>query len=182
MRALLIIDYTNDFVATDGALTTGSVGQALEHPIIDLANSFLDHGDAVILPTDLHQENDPYHPETALYPPHNLAKTWGRELYGQLADWYATHQNDSHVHFMDKNRYSAFANTGLDSYLRQRQITDLHLAGVCTDICVLHTAVDAYDLDYDLTVHRTAVASFDPTGHAWALNHFEHAMGATIVD
>lgn len=30
MRALLSIDYTKDFVATDGKLTTGEAGQAIE--------------------------------------------------------------------------------------------------------------------------------------------------------
>ena len=34
MRALLSIDYTNDFVATDGKLTTGEAGQAIEQKII----------------------------------------------------------------------------------------------------------------------------------------------------
>ena len=30
MKALISIDYTNDFVATDGKLTTGAAGQAIE--------------------------------------------------------------------------------------------------------------------------------------------------------
>ena len=30
----------------------------------------------------------------------------------------------------------------------ERGITELCLTGVCTDICVLHTAVDAYNLGY----------------------------------
>ncbi|MYV04721.1 MULTISPECIES: cysteine hydrolase family protein [Furfurilactobacillus] len=180
-QALLIIDYTNDFVATKGALTTGKPGQNIESNILTLAQQFLQNGDYVILPTDLHDGVDPYHPETKLFPPHNLKDTWGRELYGELASWYQSHKDDDHVYYFDKNRYSAFANTNLDNFLRSRRITNLHLAGVCTDICVLHTAVDAYNLDYQLTIHKDAVASFDPVGHAWALKHFENTLGATIV-
>ncbi|HAT53755.1 MAG TPA: isochorismatase [Lactobacillus sp.] len=180
-RALLIIDYTNDFVADKGALTTGLPGQQIEGHIIELANQFLSAGDYVILPTDLHDGVDPYHPETKLFPPHNLKDTWGRELYGKLQSWYREHRDNDHVYFFDKNRYSAFANTNLDNYLRSRKITDLHLTGVCTDICVLHTAVDAYNHDYQLTIHKNAVASFDQTGHKWALNHFKTTLGATIM-
>jgi len=65
--------------------------------------------------------------------------------------------------------------------LRERGITELHLIGVCTDICVLHTAVDAYNKGFDIVIHKNAVASFNQAGHEWALNHFEHTLGATII-
>ena len=32
---------------------------------------------------DLHFEEDPYHPETKLFPPHNIEGTSGRHLYGR---------------------------------------------------------------------------------------------------
>ena len=33
---------------------------------------------------DLHFEEDPYHPETKLFPPHNIEGTSGRHLYGEV--------------------------------------------------------------------------------------------------
>ena len=81
----------------------------------------------------------------------------------------------------DKTRYSSFAGTDLDLRLRERHVDTLHLVGVCTDICVLHTAVDAYNLGYQLVIHENAVASFDAAGHDWALRHFKNTLGATIV-
>jgi len=65
--------------------------------------------------------------------------------------------------------------------LREREITELHLIGVCTDICVLHTAVDAYNKGFEIVIHKNAVASFNQTGHEWALSHFEQTLGATII-
>ena len=59
---------------------------------------------------------------------------------------------------MDKRHYSAFSGTDLDIRLRERGITELCLTGVCTDICVLHTAVDAYNLGYQLMIPERAVA------------------------
>ena len=90
-KALIVIDYSNDFVATDGALTVGRPGQALEGKILDLANDFLKEKDPVVFAIDVHKENDPYHPETKLFPPHNLLGSKGRDLYGKLADFYAKH-------------------------------------------------------------------------------------------
>ena len=182
MKALLIIDYTNDFVATDGALTAGEPAQALAPRLVALAEEFLANGDAVIFPTDLHEPNDPFHPETKLYPTHNVANTPGREFYGPVADWVAANQTHPNLWIYPKNRYSSFANTDLDNYLRSRHITDLHLTGVVTDICVLHTAVDAYNLNYGITVHADGVASFNPAGHEWALNHFKNVLNANVVD
>ena len=55
---------------------------------------------------------------------------------------------------MDKTRYSAFAGTDLEMKLRERGIEEVHLVGVCTDICVLHTAVDAYNKGFKIVVYE----------------------------
>ena len=81
-----------------------------------------------------------------------------------------------------KTRYSAFAGTDLELKLRERQITELHLAGLCTDICVLHTAVDAYNKGFQIVIHQNAVASFNPEGHEWALSHFKNSIGAQVAE
>ncbi|MFC6175250.1 cysteine hydrolase family protein [Companilactobacillus huachuanensis] len=180
-QALLIIDYTNDFVADKGALTCGKPGQEIEAEIIHLAEKMHKNGDWVLLPTDVHKPNDLYHPETKLFPTHNVRGTWGRELYGGLKEWFDVNNDDEHVRLFDKTRYSAFAGTDLDIKLRERKIDTLHLVGVCTDICVLHTAVDAYNLNYHIVVHEKAVASFNQAGHDWALEHFKNSLGAEII-
>jgi nicotinamidase-related amidase len=180
-RALIVIDYTCDFVASDGALTCGEPGQRIEDAIVRLTEAFIANGDYVVFAVDVHYSADPYHPETKLFPPHNIAGTAGRELYGRLAAVYEAHRHADNVYWMDKTRYSAFAGTDLELRLRARGITELHLAGVCTDICVLHTAVDGYNKGFALTIHENAVASFDPQGHEWALRHFRNTLGATVV-
>jgi len=180
-RALINIDYTYDFVAADGALTCGEPGQVLEGRIVELTKEFIDNGDYVVFGIDVHKENDPFHPETKLFPPHNLEGTAGRKLYGALEELYQANKQAANVHWMDKTRYSAFAGTDLEIQLRARGITELHLVGVCTDICVLHTAVDAYNKGFEIIVHEDGVASFDAEGHKWALRHFKGTLGAKVV-
>lgn len=180
-RALINIDYTVDFVATDGALTCGEPGQLLEHANVELTKEFIRNGDFTVFAIDVHEEADVYHPETKLFPPHNIRNTEGRDLYGTLKPLYEANKEQDHVYYMDKPRYSAFAGTDLELKLRERGITELHLIGVCTDICVLHTAVDAYNKGFDIVIHKDAVASFNQAGHEWALGHFEHTLGATII-
>lgn len=177
-KALLVVDYTVDFVADDGALTVGKPGQEIEEKICGLVEEFINGGHFTVFPVDLHEQDDELHPETKLFPPHNIRGTAGRNLYGKLADVYEKHQD--RIVWMDKTRYSAFAGTNLELMLAERGIQELHIVGVCTDICVLHTATDAYNKGYNIVVHEEAVASFDPEGHAWALRHFKNTLGAQV--
>lgn len=178
-KALMVIDYTVDFVAKDGALTCGDPGIALEKYITELTTTFLDEGHFVVMPVDVHDIDDSYHPETKQFPPHNIRGTAGRDLFGTLQQLYDGRKEE--IHWMDKTRFSAFAGTDLELLLRSRQIIELHLVGVCTDICILHTAVDAYNRGFNIVIHEKGVASFDSAGHEWALCHFEKTLGATII-
>lgn len=182
-EALILIDYTYDFVAPDGKLTAGAPAQAIDKNLAAAVDETLKAGGMVFAVNDLHLENDESHPETALFPPHNLLGSPGREIYGKTAEKLREYQclENKQIFYMDKFRYSAFAGTALDILLRQNHIQKLELAGVCTDICVLHTAISAYNLGYEVTVHSDRVASFNAEGHKWALEHFKSSLGFTVV-
>lgn len=180
-KALISIDYTNDFVATDGKLTTGAAGQAIEQKLVEFTKDFIEAGNYTVFTIDAHDPNDAYHPENKLFLPHNVIGTTGRNLYGSLNSLYEKNKDAATVYWIDKRHYSAFSGTDLDIRLREREITDLYLTGVCTDICVLHTAVDAYNLGYQLHIVKDAVASFDEVGHNWALTHFQNTLGAELL-
>lgn len=182
MKALISVDYTNDFVADEGHLTAGKPAQAIETAIYELTKKFIDNDDAVFFTIDLHDLADNYHPESKLFPPHNLRGTNGRLLYGKLGDYYQEIKNLTNVFWLDKRHYSAFSGTDLDIRLRERKITDLTICGVLTDICVLHTAIDAYNLGYQITISKSAVASLDESAKLFALNHFTNVLGAKVID
>lgn len=180
-KALLNVDYTNDFVAEKGALTSGIPAQNLEEYIVKLTKEFHEKGDYIAFLIDLHFKGDALHPESTLFPPHNIEGTEGRDLYGELEMLYQEIQESPHVEYFDKTRYSAFAGTNLELKLRERNIEEIHLVGVCTDICVLHTAVDAYNKGFKIVVHEQGVASFNQAGHDWALEHFEHTLNGKVI-
>ena len=179
MKALINIDYTFDFI--EGNLPCGEPGKKIENNISSITEEFISSGDYTVFAVDIHKLNDPFHPESKLFPPHNIEGTDGRHLYGSLQVVYEKNQNLPNVYWMDKTRYSAFAGTDLHIKLQERSIKDLYLAGVCTDICILHTAIDAYNLGYSLHIYRDATATFNEKGHVWALEHFQNVLGATII-
>lgn len=79
-KALINIDYTNDFVAEDGALTCGKSGQVLEKKITELTQAFIANGHFTVFAIDVHDKGNLHHPETKLFPPHNIRNTEGRNL------------------------------------------------------------------------------------------------------
>lgn len=83
MKALIVIDFTKDFVT--GSLPVGQPAVEIDETIAAVTEAYCKNKHEVIMAVDLHEENDPYHPETALFPPHNIRNTEGRQLYGRLA-------------------------------------------------------------------------------------------------
>ena len=179
-KALIIVDYSNDFIADSGKLTCGGAGQAIEGYLVERIKHYHEANENIFFMMDLHYENDPTHPESKSFPPHNIIGTKGRDLYGQVGAIYQDIKHDNHVFFIDKRRYDSFFGTPLDTLLRERKIDTLEIVGVCTDICVLHTAATAYNLNYQLIIPKDGVASFNSQGHEWALTHFKDTLGATV--
>ena len=100
MKALISIDYTYDFVATDGKLTTGEYGQQIEEALVKVTKDFIENDDFVVFAIDGHDKKDHYHPENKLFPPHNLIGTHGRDLYGKLADLYKQNKSKETLYWL----------------------------------------------------------------------------------
>ena len=80
-----------------------------------------------------------------------------------------------------KRRYSAFYETNLEERLAALGPEKVIICGVCTDICVMHTAADARNRDYAVEVPVDCVATFDADAHTFALQHMERILGAKLV-
>jgi nicotinamidase-related amidase len=179
-NALIIIDFVYDFVADDGKLTCGKPAQEIDDFIASRVEKAAKNGDFIVVASDCHAPNDTFSPEHRLFPPHCVDGTPGAAPFGQTGRAIKALPPEQTL-YIDKLRYSAFAGTNLDMKLRERDVTQVYLTGVCSDICVLHTAVDAYNLGYKIHVYEKGVASFNAEGHRFALSHFKNTLGADIL-
>ncbi|MCL6445535.1 MAG: cysteine hydrolase [Alicyclobacillus sp.] len=183
-KALLVIDMSNDFIARDGSLNCGEAGLAIVPYCVDLLRTFLNEGQVVLDARDLHDPDD-YEIATGLFPPHNMRGTPGRDLIPDLAgplaerpEWWIE---------IPKKHYNAGYRTNLFEILDEREIDEVHMIGVCTDICVRYTANALYEWktserpNLRIVIHRQGVASFNPEGHRDSLQHFEGAFGFSVV-
>jgi nicotinamidase/pyrazinamidase len=180
MDALIIIDVQNDF-CPGGALAVAE-GDA----IIPRINAMMDAASVRVLTQDWHPENHmsfaanhpgaapfsltqmPYGPQV-LWPTHCVIGTGGAAFHANLrtdpADMIIRKgfrpQIDSYSAFFENDRKTP---TGLDGYLRSRDVTTLTLAGLATDYCVAYSALDAARLGYAVTVDLAACRAIDLEG------------------
>ena len=174
-KALLLIDYIHDFVDDDGALTVGKPAQDIRENI-ERAIMKLEGGDLLVVANDCHNWDEP-HPEKKLFPPHALAGTKGGHTVVKDVIEKAVVPSVT----LNKTRYSAFYRTGLADMLRASGMGQLYVAGVCSDICVLHSAIEAYNEGFDTVILGDCVASFNAQGHEFALEHFKNVLGFNII-
>ena len=182
-KALILNDYTNDLIHSGGVLFTGKGAQDIQPAVCDYLRRFAENGDYIAVCIDTHDPADRLHPEASLFPPHNLRGTWGNELYGEAGALIRKLEEEypAQITEIRKNRYSSFAGTRLDLWLRERGIREVTIGGVCTDMCVLHTAVDAFSRGFRITVPRAICFTPNEAGAEFVFAHLSGCMGVEVV-
>ena len=151
-RAVVVIDMLNDFVT--GALANPA-GEEITPGIAALLDHAREQGWMVVFANDAHLPGD-Y--EEKVWGPHALAGTPGAAVIPELEP------QPSDV-ILPKRFYSSFFETGLASLLRQNGVEEVILTGQHTNICVRHTASDAFVNGFEITVPGDAVAMFRLPDH-----------------
>ncbi len=166
MEALLVIDMLNEFVS--GKMKCDGAAGIIQN-ISALAEHFRRMGFPVIYLCDTHYPG--VDKELELWGEHAIAGTWGAEIVEGLKP----RERDFVVR---KRRYSGFFQTDLDLLLRELKIDRVVLTGMDTNICVRHTAADAFFRGYRIAVARDAVASWDEGENEKGIKYIEEIYGA----
>jgi nicotinamidase/pyrazinamidase len=176
-RALLIIDFQNDFTA-GGALAVPD-GDAIAGRVNELLSS--GDFDLVVATRDWHPaDHGSFREQGGPWPPHCVQGTRGAELHASLppeaVDAVVDAGYEPHL-----EGYSGFEETDLASVLREHEIDDVTVVGLATDYCVKHTAADALAQGFRVTVDRGGIRGIDvePGDSERALQELQ-AAGASI--
>lgn len=174
-KVLLVIDMLKDFVAPDGALTCGEAARGIVPFVADQVKEFMAANLPVIFIMDAH---DPEDLEFQRFPRHCVFGTPGAELIDELR---ALTEEYPFAIKVPKTRYSGFFRTNLSNILSDLEPKEVHVVGVCTNICVLYTVEELANRDYRTIVHQNGVASFDQEAHRWALAQMKSVLGAEVI-
>jgi nicotinamidase-related amidase len=166
--ALLLIDVMTDFDFKDGAVLADQAASIAKN-WASLKSHCAEYGIPCIYVNDNFGQwrSDFHHTvQHALATPgpgHDIAEL----LIPQPEDY-----------FVLKPRHSAFYATPLELLLSHLHATDLLIAGLTTDMCILMTAADAYVRQFSIRVPRNACAAIDQERHNTALRYMEKTLRA----
>ncbi|GAB6166893.1 bifunctional nicotinamidase/pyrazinamidase [Thermostilla marina] len=177
MRALILVDIQNDF-CPGGALPVPEGDQ-----IVPLVNRLIPCFDLVAATQDWHPADHgsffTQHPgkkpgdvvelgglSQILWPPHCIQHTKGAEFHPALDTQPIARvfqkgidrEIDSYSGFFDNGRRRA---TGLEAFLREREVEEVYVCGLATDYCVKFTALDAAELGWKTFVIADASRGVD---------------------
>lgn len=167
--AIIVIDMLNDFVG-------GSLKRERAERIIPNLKRLLDEarksGVPIIYSNDSHRPgiDEEFH----LWGPHAVEGTKGAEVIEDLKPL----DTDFVV---PKRRYSGFFATDLDILLKELGVETVIVTGLNSDICVKHTAADAFFRGYEIVVPEDGVESFTEEDHRWGLEYIKKNYGGRIV-
>ncbi len=171
MRALLIIDMLNDFIKPYGALYCGKQAENIISEIMKLKREFKEKNFPIIYICDSHEVEDE---EFLLFPPHCLKGSKGAQVVEELSP-------EEGAFIVYKNKFSGFYHTELEKILKELKVEELYLTGVCTSICVMDTAKDAFERGFRIVIPVRAVADFDERFHLFSLERMEKIYGAKLL-
>jgi nicotinamidase/pyrazinamidase len=177
-RALLVIDFQNDFTA-GGALAVPD-GDAIAGRVNELIAS--GDFDLVVATRDWHPANHgSFKEQGGPWPPHCVQGTHGAELHPSVPrDKVDVIINAGYE--PDLEGYSGFEATDLEATLRERDVDDVTVVGLATDYCVKHTAADALREGFGVTIDRAGIRGIDvePGDSERALDELR-AAGAQVT-
>ena len=178
-RALIVVDYQNDFNPPDGALAVPE-GDEIAERINALAHS--GDYDLVVATRDWHPpEHGSFEEQGGPWPVHCVAGTEGAELHPGL-------DTEAIDVIVDKGQdpategYSGFDGTNLAELLHERGMGELTIVGLATDYCVKQTALEGLREGFAVTVDSSAVRGVEvhPGDSRQALDEVRSA-GAAIA-
>ena len=169
-NAVLVVDMLVGFLESGHNLYCGDDARKVIPNVQRLIEQEQAKGSKVFFICDTHEPEDL---EFRMFPVHCLKGTREAEVISELSAYLGE--------VIRKRRYSAFFGTDLEERLAELSPDKIIICGVCTDICVMHTAADARNRDYEVEIPEDCVATFDPDAHSYALLHMERILGVNLV-
>jgi len=167
---VLVIDMQRGFLEEGNPLFCGEAAREIIPKVQKLLDRELARGSTIIFTADAHAPDDL---EFEMWPPHCIKGSEEAQIIPELASYPGQK--------IESTRYSGFYGTDLEQRLQELQPEKIHVCGVCTDICVLHTVADARARDYEVLVYSDCVATFDEEMHRFGLKHLDEILGAEVA-
>lgn len=177
--ALLVVDMQNDF-CPGGALAVPQ-GDSVIPVLNDCIAAAREAGIPIFASRDWHTvDHVSFEPQGGPWPEHCVQDTDGARYHPDLNIGDDVIRVSKGTRF-DQDAYSAFDNTGLAYYLRNKGVKRVWIGGLAQDVCVLKTTQASAEEGFETFLIRSATRPVDPQKGEQALEEMRQ-VGATLID
>jgi nicotinamidase/pyrazinamidase len=163
LPALLIIDMVKDNFVESHNLSITPFARAAIDPLNKMIEVFRGQKWPIVFSTDAFREDDFIF--KGRLKPHSLAGSAGAEVIDAL-------DMQPEDLWLPKPRFSAFFNTGLEQWLREKGVSLCAVGGITTHFCVLTTVMDAICHDFKAVLLEDCSASVSKKIHEQTLDSY----------
>jgi len=153
LKALLIVDMQKDNLFKEAASIIPKIKALLEKARLK--------GFLIVYLCDSRYPDDSLFKRLGMKP-HALKGSEGAKIIEELSP-------KPREIIVEKRLLSGFFGTDLDFTLREKKVDTVIVVGIATDVCLLKTALDAFELGYQVIVPQDACASLSMERHEAAL-------------
>lgn len=172
--AIILVDVQNDFFT--GPLKVKNVRNIIE-PLQRLVVAAHKNQVPVIYSIDAHYPQDVE--VVRKWGNHAIKGTKGAEVIPELEP------DKTRDYIVEKRTYSGFYETGLDPLLRSLYKGDgvktVVLGGLHTNMCIRHTAADAFFRGYQIIIAKDGVEAFTQEDQEQGLKYLEYVYNAKVM-
>jgi len=169
--ALIVVDMIKDNVNTAGHGMMDAEAKKIIPSILQLTKVFRHCGGRVIFACDSFMEGDFIF--GGRMPPHALRGTGGDQPVAEL-------EMQPQDLYLPKRRMSSFYKTDLDQTLRTWGVHTVAVCGIVTNVCVLLTAMDSVQNDFNSIIVSDACACHKPAVHEATLQLYDKFLLAPM--
>jgi nicotinamidase-related amidase len=126
---------------------------------------------SIIYVCDAHLPSDP---EMDVWGPHAMKGTKGAQVVRAIKPSVGDY-------IFEKRVYSSFQGTGLELLLRDLKVDTVVIVGLLTDICVRHSAADAFMRGFKVKIAKDCVEALSEKAQSEGLEYLEEMYGAEIT-
>ena len=154
--ALIIVDMVKDNFEESKMLPITAFAKRIIDPINRVIGAFREQQWPIVFSTDAYRSDDFIF--TGSMRPHSLAGTKGAEVVDEL-------DRRGQDLWLPKPRFSAFFRSGLEEWLREREVSLCAVTGIATNFCVLATVLDAICFDFKVVLLEDCTAASSQEVH-----------------
>lgn len=179
-QVLVVVDMQNDFLLPQGTLSLGHDTTAFVNRVAARVRGF---DGPVILIRDMHDSNDC---EFAFFPPHCMAGTNGSEIASPILEAV---KGKTFI-MLEKKSYTSHkvSRAIVDAIFRSGKPVPVHVAGICTHICVseitadiVNTAKNLHNAIPEIHIDPALVDDFNPEMASYALRRLQSLYGVKLA-